>query len=261
MPNVNTNMNDSKKNPNDEFYTRMFYIEEELSFYKNHLKNKIVYCNCDTPESNFVKFFNSNFDRLELKGFNYSGMQNGIGTDFRSSESVEILKQSDIIITNPPFSLSRVHLQQIIEHNKKFIVIANFCQSYLNMFFQRLKSREWRLGVVNHVQTFNTKNGIKRVNAAFFTNMDHGVEPPFIELTEEYDPIKYPKYDNLDIISVDRYKDIPNRLFRKDWSPSNFFKKLEQKTVSSFRYNCSELEWKTKIQKADYSENRYRIPK
>ena len=153
----------AKKSKSDEFYTQLSDIESELQHYISHFKNKVVYCNCDDPRiSNFFKYFASNFKKLGLKkliaacyreqlrdlfnmredenGFfyEYTGTEgkkekpssadivyfNGDG-DFRSSESIELLKQSDIIVTNPPFSLFREYVAQLVKYNKRFLIIGN----------------------------------------------------------------------------------------------------------------------------------------
>ena len=145
---------------NDEFYTRFDDIQAELNSYKKQLKDKVIYCNCDDPaESAFTDFFKLNFDylgikklictryqksnlflfadpvrrsgyRLEITAKNKKDKKpvkinlKGDG-DFRSSECIEFLKEADIVITNPPFSLFREYLAQLIQYNKKFLIIAN----------------------------------------------------------------------------------------------------------------------------------------
>ena len=152
------NLEKAKKNKNDEFFTRLPDIERELRHYKEHFKDKIIFCNCDDPEdSNFWKFFSLNFDFLGLKKLISTHFRNGkppyklelardinndgkinsldiIKTlleedgDFRSLECIEILKEADIIVTNPPFSLFREYIAQLMEYNKKFIVISSTFQ-------------------------------------------------------------------------------------------------------------------------------------
>ena len=149
----------------DEFYTQLADIEHELKHYKTHFKGKVVYCNCDDPRvSNFFHYFSYNFEKLGLKKLittcyksqqadlfsqndseqaiylEYEGDKNrnnvpdpeeigikplkGDG-DFRSAESIELLKQADIVVTNPPFSLFREYVTQLMEHDKKFVIIGN----------------------------------------------------------------------------------------------------------------------------------------
>ena len=144
-PSLKTKLSDAKKNKNDEFYTLISDIENEMKHYREHFKNKVIFCNCDDPEeSDFWKFFQLSFKFLELKKLiathyeedkssyklemTSSGIiktclkQNG---DFRSDECIEILKESDIVVTNPPFSLFREYMAQLIEYDKKFIIIGN----------------------------------------------------------------------------------------------------------------------------------------
>ena len=152
---LNKNLHKAKTNKKDEFYTQLADIERELGHYKNHFKDKIVFCNCDDPkESNFFKYFALNFEYLGIKklvtthfekdkpsyklevieDINNDGViniedavktklkQNG---DFRSPEAIEILQEADIVVTNPPFSLFRDYLSQLEEYNKQFVIIGN----------------------------------------------------------------------------------------------------------------------------------------
>lgn len=161
----NTNFNKASKAKNDEFYTQLSDIERELKHYKKHFKDKVVYCNCDDPRvSNFFLYFSHNFEKLGLKKLiatcyksqsmdlfsennseeaiylEYNGDKNGnnipdrseIGTtklkgdgDFRSKESIDLLTQADIVVTNPPFSLFREYVSQLLEYDKKFLIIGN----------------------------------------------------------------------------------------------------------------------------------------
>ena len=156
---LNSNLHKAKNSKKDEFYTQLSDIEKELKHYKKHFKDKVVYCNCDDPRvSNFFHYFSYNFEHLGLKKLittcyksqnmdlfsqhdceqaiylEYDGDKNGnkvpdteeIGIihlkgdgDFRSEESIELLKQVDIVVTNPPFSLFREYVAQLIEYDKK----------------------------------------------------------------------------------------------------------------------------------------------
>ncbi|SNB06240.1 Modification methylase EcoRI (fragment) [Flavobacterium psychrophilum] len=161
----NKNLSKAKTGKNDEFYTQLTDIEKELRHYKNHFKDKVVFCNCDDPRiSNFFHYFSYNFEDLGLKKLittcyknqesdlfsenksekaiylEYNGDKNGnripdadeIGIkplkgdgDFRNPESIELLKQADIVVTNPPFSLFREYIAQLVENDKKFLIIGN----------------------------------------------------------------------------------------------------------------------------------------
>lgn len=143
----------------DEFYTQIADIESELKHYKSQFRGKIVFCNCDDPkESNFVKYFSMNFEHLGLKKLiathykeanlftqeqpyklEYTGDKNNnripdpnefltemIGTgDFRSEECIKLLKEADIVVTNPPFSLFREYVDQLMEYKKKFLILGS----------------------------------------------------------------------------------------------------------------------------------------
>jgi hypothetical protein len=147
MNKKNTNLQNAKKAKNDEFYTILSDIEKEMNYYKDYFKGKIVYCNCDdVRKSNFVKYFINNFDILGLKklistgykndskgvAFIYEGNKNEINIteldgdgDFRSEECINFLKECDIVITNPPFSLFREFVAKLMEYNKKFLIIGD----------------------------------------------------------------------------------------------------------------------------------------
>jgi len=161
---TNKNLHDANKAKRDEFYTQLSDIEKELKHYKEHFKDKVVLCNCDDPRvSNFFHYFSYNFENLGLKRLiatcyknqnidlfseynsekaiylEYNGDKNGdkipnleeIGInhlngdgDFRSKECIELLKQADIVVTNPPFSLFRDYVAQLVEYDKKFVIIG-----------------------------------------------------------------------------------------------------------------------------------------
>ncbi len=151
----NKDLNKAHKNKKDEFYTQLTDIEKELKHYKEYFKDKIVFLNCDDPEeSNFWRYFSSAFKHLKLKKLIATHYGNGrpayklektngdtIKTplkqngDFRSPECIEILKEADIVVTNPPFSLLREYIAQLMEYNKKFIIIGNInALSYKEIF-------------------------------------------------------------------------------------------------------------------------------
>ena len=160
----NSNLNKAKKARNDEFYTMLSDIENELVHYREHFKDKIVYCNCDDPtQSNFVKYFQINFDTLGLKKLIATGYKkDGQGVklvydssnkaanvqelygdgDFRSPECVELLKQADIVVTNPPFSLFREYVAQLVGHGKKFLIIGNMNALKYKEIFPLIKNNK-----------------------------------------------------------------------------------------------------------------------
>lgn len=230
MKSKNKNLNDAKKNKNDEFYTLLPDIEKELQHYKEQFENKIVYCNCDDPTiSNFWKYFYDNFKDLKLKKliathynrtdnpvykWEYNGkqiiktqLQQNDG-DFRNPECVEILKSCDIVCTNPPFSLFREYVAQLIKYNKKFLVIGNFqAFKYKNIFPYILKNII-KIGYNNGGMSFNTPNGQISLFIVWFTNLKVNKINKKLILKETYNPNKYTKYDNYDAINVDKLKNI-----------------------------------------------------
>lgn len=280
----NTNLKNAKKNKNDEFYTQLSDIEKELSHYRDFLRGKIVFCNCDDPyESNFFKYFASNFNFLGLKkliatcycGSPVSGTQlllkdivdlepksdrqaykieisevidtnkdgavditdvayliknkkniltllDGDG-DFRSNECIELLKQSDVVITNPPFSLFREYVAQLIEYDKKFVIIGNKNSITYKEVFKFIKDNKIWLGYSHPNNFLNPDGTLAKLTGLtrWFTNI--GIPKRNEELilykryymTEadknnpNYTNPDYPKYDNYDAINVDKVSDIP----------------------------------------------------
>ncbi len=258
----------AKKSKSDEFYTQLSDIENELQYYKSHFENKVVYCNCDDPQSsNFFYYFASNFNKLGLKkliascyreqkrdlfhtdedenGFfyEYRGKDDeevrpsskdiiyfkGDG-DFRSLESIELLKQSDIVVTNPPFSLFREYVAQLIQYDKMFLIIGNINAITYKEIFKLIKENKAWLGinlgrgisgfiVPEHYELYGTEaridNSGKRVvspnNCLWLTNLDTFKRHEDIVLTKRYvgNEDEYPNYDNYDGINVNKTKDIP----------------------------------------------------
>ena len=226
----NNNLKIAKKSKNDEFYTLMEDIEKELRFYTESFEGKIVYCNCDDyQQSNFYKYFYYNFHYLKLKkliatGYKaddnglyaiydgvteVTGKLNGNG-DFRSEECIEYLKQADVVVTNPPFSLFRQYVKQLMDYNKKFIIIGNQNAITYKEIFQLIKDNKIWLGL-NFVKSFEKPNGDiqKFGNISWFTNIENKKRTQPIDLYKRYSFEEYPKYDNFDAINVDKVADIP----------------------------------------------------
>ena len=233
----NSNLLKAKTAKNDEFYTQLTDIEKELKHYKEHFKGKTIFCNCDDPKrSNFWKYFHSNFKHLGLKKLiathyreteptykiEYTGEDDNnceIGEitplenngDFRSPECIDLLKEADIVVTNPPFSLFREYIAQLIEHDKKFIVVGNKNSITYKEIFPLLKNNQVWIGFNSPVE-FKTPEGItNKINglSRWFTNLDITKRHETLDLIEKYTPEKYPKYDNYDAINVDKVLDIP----------------------------------------------------
>lgn len=264
----NRDFQDAKQAKKDEFYTQLSDIEKELRHYRPHFKDKVVYLNCDDPRlSNFFRYFASNFEELGLKklvatcyqstnphdftrgGTNqavwleYIGDSNVNATpasgeidvrplkgdgDFRSAESVELLKQADIVVTNPPFSLFREYVAQLIEHDKQFIILGNMnALTYKEIFplFQnnqmwygpsiRSGDREFRVPNDYPLTAAGTRidehgNKYVRVKGVrWFTNLEFPGRHHDLNLTKTYCPSKYPRYANFDAIEVGKTADIP----------------------------------------------------
>jgi hypothetical protein len=272
-PSANKNLHSAKAGKKDEFYTQLDDIEKELRHYKDHFQGKVVLCNCDDPRmSNFFKYFSNNFEHLGLKKLIatcfksqerdlfskfdsetaiyqiYNGVVNderkpnpeNIGVfnfegdgDFRSQECVELLKQADIVVTNPPFSLFREFVGQLVEYDKKFLIIGNKNSITYKEVFKIIKDNKMWVGntpmgtdmlfdiPINSANELISKNkegsGYKIVNgivkgraqAAWFTNMDFKGRHEDLMLYKKYSPEEYPKYDNYDAINVNITKDIP----------------------------------------------------
>jgi len=266
MPNKNQALNKASKNKRDEFYTQLPDIERELRHYKEHFRGKVVYCNCDDPRiSNFFHYFSYNFEVLGLKKLittcykslnmelfsqndseqaiylEYEGDKNGnnipdieeIGVvplkgdgDFRSKESIELLKQADIVITNPPFSLFREYVKQLIDHKKKFIIIGHQNAITYKEIFKYLKDNKIWLGygfkrnmahfINPYYEDYATdtdhKEGMIRVSGVvWYTNLEIKKRHEDMILFKKYhgNEDDYPKYDNYDAINVDKTKEIP----------------------------------------------------
>ena len=276
----NSNLHKAKKAKNDEFYTQLSDIENELRHYRGHFRGKVVYCNCDDArESNFFKYFSMNFEFLGLKklistGYKkdgrgvklvYDGDRNGNRTvddeevqvtelegdgDFRSPECVELLKQADIVVTNPPFSLFREYVAQLVGHGKKFLIIGNMNAITYKEIFPLIKANRLWLGFGTDSwyrvpDDFDDRPGVKiedgkkyfKVKSRWFTNLDHKKCHEFLTLTEKYDPEKYPKYDNYDAINVDKVNDIPKDYAGVMGVPITFLDKYnpEQFEIVQFR--------------------------
>ena len=265
---LNKNLHAAKSSKKDEFYTQLSDIEKELRHYKEHFKGKVVFCNCDDPRvSNFFHYLSYNFENLGLKKLittcyknqnadlfsehksekaiylEYTGDKNrdnipnpeeigiehlkGDG-DFRSKECIELLKQADIVVTNPPFSLFREYVAQLIEYDKKFIIIGNLnALTYKEIFKLVKENKIWfgasihsgdrEFGVPEHyplnaASSRIDENGNKFIRVKgvrWFTNLDYEERHENLILYKTYNKKEFPKYDNYDAINVDITKDIP----------------------------------------------------
>jgi hypothetical protein len=261
----NKNLHQAKTSKKDEFYTQLTDIEKELKHYRHHFAGKVVYCNCDDPRvSNFFHYFSYNFEKLGLKKLittcyknqnpdlfskhdsekaiylEYEGDKNANGVpdpaeigirplkgdgDFRSKECIELLKQADIVVTNPPFSLFREYVAQLIEYDKKFVIIGSLNAITYKEIFKLIKENKLWLGYgfqggnaffkTTHEKefgkgVFNENTGlVKFRNVTWFTNLDITKRHEELILYKTYNPEEYPKYDNYDAIEVSKVADIP----------------------------------------------------
>ncbi|MEA3228049.1 MAG: adenine-specific methyltransferase EcoRI family protein [Campylobacterota bacterium] len=261
---LNKNLHKAKTNKKDEFYTQLSDIENELKHYKKHFKGKVVYCNCDDPRiSNFFHYFSYNFEKLGLKKLittcyknqdldlfsqndteeaiylEYNGDKNGnnvpdleeIGIhnlkgdgDFRSEESIELLKEADIVVTNPPFSLFREYVAQLMVYDKEFIIVGHQNAITYKEIFKLIKENKLWLGygfkggaahfINKHYDDYATAgnhlDGMIRVSGVhWFTNLDISKRHDELILYKKYNSEEYLSYDNYNAINVDKTKDIP----------------------------------------------------
>ncbi len=290
---LNKNLHTAKNSKKDEYYTQLADIERELKYYKTHFKGKVVYCNCDDPRiSNFFHYFSYNFKKLGLKKLittcyksinpelfskndseraiylEYDGSKNGnnvpdieeIGIiplkndgDFRSHESIELLKQADIVVTNPPFSLFREYVSQLMEYDKKFIIIGNINAVSYKECFEAIKEDRMWLGY-NCVRHFAQPDGTMYETARtyWYTNLDIAKRHEDIILYKTYrgNEADYPKYDNYDAINVDRTQEIPTDYSGVIGVPITFIDK----------YNPSQFEILGMAASAGYSPEIVGIP-
>ena len=163
--------------------------------------------------------------------------------DFRSEECIELLKQADIVVTNPPFSLFREYVAQLIKYDKKFLIIGNQNAITYKEIFPLLKNNNMWLGITMNGSnryfrvpdsyslteaTGKVENGIKYAfvkGVRWFTNLDNKQRNEEIVLYKEYSPDVYPKYDNYDAINVDKVTDIPKDYYGVIGVPITFFGK------------------------------------
>ena len=283
----------AKANKRDEFYTLYPDIERELTHYTSHFKYKVIFCNCDDPRtSSFFKYFADNFHDFSIKkiicacyrkydpdlftpslehGFyyEYTGSESKIPDaddlihfhgdgDFRSEESISLLRESDIVITNPPFSLFREYIRQLVAYRKKFLIISNInAITYKEVFTLIQANRVW-LGVnfgrgisgfrvpedyeLYGTETRTDSEGRKIIspnNCLWLTNLDNSKRHEFIPLKRKYasHEAEYPKYDNYPAINVDRTEDIPSDYAGAMGVPITFLHKYspEQFEILGFR--------------------------
>ena len=264
------NLRKARVTKKDEFYTQLTDIEKECGRYKDYFKDKIIFCNCDDPHiSKFFHYFSYNFEYLGLKKLvttcyknqnpnlfsenkygkaiylEYNGAKHGeripnpkeIGIkhlesdgDFRNYECIDLLKEADIIVTNPPFSLFREYVAQLIEYDKKFLIIGNLnaiiykeisklIKNNKIWFGHSIHSGDREFGVppdypLNAANSRIDENGNKYIRVKgvrWYTNLYYKKRHEDLILYKKYygNENEYLKYDNYDAINVDKTKDIP----------------------------------------------------
>ena len=272
----NSNLHNAKVAKNDDFFTQLSDIENELQHYwshgVNHFEGKSVLMNCDNPKfSNFWVYFHKNFNKLKLTRIGaihystsepayykeYTGgddfditvgnetLLSGNG-DFRSEECIEILKGYDMVVTNPPFSLYREFVAQLVKYNKQYIIWANNNSITYKEIFSLIKENKMWLGVTcnktlvfglsDDYAKFDEKETNKRDDGhkygkvpaiSVFTNIDIERRHDYMVLSKEYTPEAYPKYDNYDAINVDKVNDIPMDYFECFIIPDSYLPNLD----------------------------------
>lgn len=288
----NKNLRKANGAKNDEFYTQLWDIEKELWHYKEYFKDKIVFCNCDDPEeSNFWLYFELNFEYLWIKKLvsthyepvkpsykleitwdrNHDWKINKLDIiktplkqnwDFRSLECIEILKECDIVVTNPPFSLFREYVAQLMEYDKKFLIIWNLNAITYKEIFKLIKEDKiwpwasldgrniWFRIPDDYEKYHKIENWIKYAFVAstiWFTNLDYNKRHEDLILYKIYNENEFPKFDNYDAINVDKTKNIPIDYKWKIWVPLTFLLKYnpQQFEIIDWLNRYSILEWPT----------------
>jgi len=285
---VHKQLTKARSKKKDDFYTSISDIENELKYYTSHFKNKVVLCNCDDPRvSNFFHYFAYNFERLKLKKLisvcyknqnlemftnskseqaiyiEYTGDKNGNRVpdleeievislkgdgDFRSLECIKLLEEADIVVTNPPFSLFREYIKQLMEYKKKFIIIGTMNVITYKEVFPLIKDNKIWMGINNnqscvfktpYINTLedNKKfceqkgyvgdNFVKVPGINWYTNLLHKKRNEELILVKTYkgNEKDYPKYDNYDAIEVSKVTKIPKDYYGCMGVPITFLDK------------------------------------
>ncbi len=279
----------AKKAKSDEFYTQLCDIERELQHYPDSFKGKTVYCNCDDPHtSNFFRYFKNHFHELGLtkliascykeqknnlfeahhgeQGYycEYTGIEEQLTTipfagdgDFRSAESVNLLLQADIVVTNPPFSLFREFVAQIVRYKKQFLIIGNVNAITYKEIFDLIQCNKAWLGVnlgrgisgfivPDYYQDYGTETSVNSEgqtivatnSCLWLTNLTSNQRNEDINLTNTYlgNEVKYPKYDNCDGINVNKTQDIPKDYHGLMGVPITFLHKYNPEQFEIIRF-------------------------
>lgn len=229
------NMHHAKDAKNDEFYTQLKDIEAEMQHYKHDFEGKVIYCNCDGPSSNFLKYFSDNFSSLKLKklivtgiGFKRTQTEHHIATSdidgrYESDECQQLLKEADYVITNPPFSKFNHFIRMLDESTANYIIIGNYTALKNKYIFSQILLNKIHLGVSKRSMKFIQPNGTtKDINACWYTSM-YNNKPNKVAL-----PIGEPiteRFDDYDAINVNSVKTIPKDYFGIMGVPMTYFER------------------------------------
>ncbi|HNW86915.1 MAG TPA: adenine-specific methyltransferase EcoRI family protein [Candidatus Limiplasma sp.] len=286
----NADLNKASVAKKDEFYTQLTDIEKEMRYYTEHFKGKTIFCNCDDPEtSNFWLYFELNFEKLGIKkliathyetdkpSYKLELMadidgdgkvskrdiirttlkQNG---DFRSPECIDILKEADIVITNPPFSLFREFVATLMEYNKKFIIIGNMNALHYKEIFPLIQDnkmwlgisirngdREFRVPDSYHITAVGFRigeNGEKYIRVKgvrWYTNLETKHRHEYMILYKTYTPDAYPTYTNFDAIDVDKVADVPIDYYGIMGVPDTFIQEYNPEQFEIIGLGCGDM--------------------
>lgn len=283
----------AKEQKNDEFYTQLSDIEKELRHYKEHFRGKVVFCNCDDPEeSHFWKYFELNFEELGLKKLVATHFEREIPSykleltadrdgdgritsrdivktplrqngDFRSPECIEILKEADIVVTNPPFSLFREFIAQLVEYNKKFVIIGRMSALHYKEIFPLIQNNiiwtgyGFNLSMVYRTPYENTEEanrkfviskgynpaeGYLKVPAiCWYTNLDIPKIHENMILYRNYNAVDYPTYENYDAIDINKVDDIPCDYYGMMGVPDTFLANYNPQQFEIVGLGCGDM--------------------
>ena len=236
----NINFNNAKRNKNDEFQTLLGDIESEILNYNPEVfYDKVIYCNCDDFDySNFANYFMTYLNEFRIKkvictsynpnneeSIKYEIIPNedddnfyikeykikGDG-DFRSKACLEILRECDMVITNPPFSLFREFINTLTKYKKDFLIIGRKPNMIYKDLFDLYRENKIRYGYTSPKCFFSPEKGYTNFgNVGWFTNLEVNNNDVYINLTKsiKVNRFDYKFYDNYKILNVDRVRDIP----------------------------------------------------
>lgn len=253
----------ARVNKKDEFYTQYKDVETEVNKISSQLSGKSVYCPCDSESSNFVKFFKNNFQKFGLKFLYYSDIDNGAfkydGVEemrisgpisIEGDSFIDMLSNCDVVITNPPFSLFNNFLCDLVENDKKFLIVGNQNAITSKRVFLTIQNNNVQIDFsgfkglagyfivpddyddyaasVSHIDGFIRVSGV-----VWYTNIDGVVNNEGIEFGMKFDPNVHKFYDNFrtisglseDCINIDKTKDIPSDWYGYIGVPISFVSK------------------------------------